>query len=130
MMEWSCAFCGHQHLGRPVFVSNGGNPVAAGSGCAAIAVYGETAGPHRAADVKRRSDDLAYEVKVEEQLREERKENYQAAAADLAADRETPYVQQSRKTYHSIVRTRWGGQNKMTYPDFVKYVAETGDLPS
>lgn len=130
--EYDCALCRHESLTRPVFLhSSSGGLIAAGSGCAAVALYG-TRSAAAVTRVRKAFDAAAAAAADDEAGRVERQARYAAAAAEFAADRDaapSPALQSCRSTYWSYVRHTWAGEHRMTFPAFLAAVALEGRLP-
>lgn len=126
--EWDCALCGHETLQRPVFLEGPGGVIAAGTRCAAIALYGreDTSTQTR---VRNDFDSLAYKAKQEDKMRVERAGRYAKALAAFHADNDaSPELQSVRQTYWSLVRGPWGGTHKMKFPEFIQWVVDHDGL--
>jgi hypothetical protein len=125
--EWDCALCGHETLARPIFLATpAGNVIAAGSGCAAVALYGDVA---RARKVRNEFDAVTYAARQRDEMIAERIARYTAALADFhAGEDSTPALISTRATYWATVRGAWNGEHRMTFPAFLAAVASDGDL--
>lgn len=131
LQEFDCQLCGYESLVRPVFLAGPAGVIAAGAGCAAVALYGrcDAAAQHR---VRLEFDAAAHQARVAEQLAAERAARYASALADFEADRAgySPALESCRSTYWSFVRGDWNGEHRMTFPAFLASVAAAGELPS
>lgn len=117
-IEWTCARCGHEHLGAPVFVTAGGSPIAVGSGCAAKLVYGEDADRRDVAQVKRAAEVVAVETKQEAAHAAEIVAAFTAAAAEIESGEWGMATGRVQKLYHADRNA------DRTSLDFPTYVAE------
>lgn len=117
---FTCAFCGHDELGAPVFLAGPHGTIAAGSGCAAVALYGErTSATTR--KVRNAADALAAAEVAAERERTERRAAYAEALATLEADGHSANLQTARRTYATL-------RPALTFPQFLAHIATTGDL--
>jgi len=122
LYEWDCLLCGHETLARPVFLAGPSGVIAAGTGCAAKALYGS------ADNVTRRKVRNAYDLIVfksaqAEEMRVERMGRYGRALADLHANNWTPDLISAQRTYHNTTKS-------VGFFAFLETVATTGDIPS
>lgn len=123
-LEWDCAFCNHEDLAHPVFLTDGTRVISAGSGCAAVALYGR-----RDAATTRRVvaefDHATFVAAQDEELRAERRERYtRAVEAFRADDDNTLFETNVRRTYFAL-----GGHEVLgSFPGWLEFVAETGEL--
>lgn len=123
MREWDCILCGHETLAKPVFlVGPTGTVIAAGTGCAAKALYGDADNVTRR-KVRNAYDLVQHKADEAESLRLERMGRYGRALADLAADSWTADLRSTQRTYH-------GTSKAHTFPEFLAIVAETGEIPA
>lgn len=117
-IEWTCARCGHEHLGAPVFVTAGGPTLAVGSGCAAKLVYGEDADRRDVAKIKSAAEAVAVEVKQEAAHVVEMVGAFTAAAAEMESGEWGMATGRVQKLYHADRKA------DRTSLDFPTYVAE------
>lgn len=115
-IEWTCARCGHAHLGAPVFVTAGGSPIAVGSGCAAKLVYGEDADRRDVAQVKRAAEVVAVEAKQEAAHVVEMVGAFTAAAAEIKTGEWGMATGRVQKLYHA---DRNAGRTSLDFPTYV-----------
>lgn len=123
MIEWDCVLCGHETLSRPVFlVGPTGSVIAAGTGCAAKALYGDSDNVTRR-KVRNAYDLVQHKADEAESLRLERVARYGRALADLASSNWTPDLISAQRTYHK-------GSKTHSFPEFIEIVATTGNIPA
>lgn len=127
MYEWDCVLCGHETLAKPVFLAGASGVIAAGTGCASVALYGRKDASTKTR-VRNAAASLAIKAEREEEARQERRTRYAAALEAFRADVDyTPGLQSTRQAYAATVKA-WGG-HRMTFPAFLALVAETGEIP-
>lgn len=115
-IEWTCARCGHEHLGAPVFVTAGGSPIAVGSGCAAKLVYGEDADRRDVAKIKSAAEVVAVEAKQEAAHVVEMVGAFTAAAAEMESGEWGMATGRVQKLYHA---DRNAGRTSLDFPTYV-----------
>jgi hypothetical protein len=132
MQAFDCALCGHPELGRPVFLATpDGNTIAAGSGCAAAAIYGRK-DSRLARRVAADADAIAFRAAQAAEMAAERMGRYGRAADEFAAHLDgepSADLTSTRQTYFATVRGAWGGEHRMTFPAFLAEVAASGEIP-
>lgn len=102
-----------------------GSVVWMGTGCAAVALYGDRKATTKVAKAISATEHAA---KVAEDLRTERQARYAGAlAAFTAGDDAAVLASGTRKTYHSVGCRKVTG---LTFPEFLAEVAASGELPA
>lgn len=118
--EWTCARCGHEELGKPVFLSVAGSVRAYGAGCASKIMYGDLADRSDAARVRRVADEVQMQADVAEAARQEIMGVWRAAVAAFAADRDGDLALcRARRVFHAV-------KPGVLFPVWLEWVAETG----
>lgn len=128
-VEMDCALCGHESLAHPVWLLGPAGVIAAGTGCAAVALYGDRA-PRSQRLVRNEAAALAIIEAAAAAQRAERMSRYATALAEFSAGVDySPILQSCRTTYWGTVRGLWLGEHRMTFPAFLAAVAADGNLP-
>lgn len=121
MYAHDCLICGHSELSKPVWLrSSTGTVFAAGSGCAAKALFGNDL-PKNVTKARNAYAQAQYEAEQAEQARTERMERFSRALADFEADAWTADLISAQRAYHA---TKPG----VTFPEFIAQVAATGTM--
>ena len=128
-VDYDCQVCEHETLKHPVFLEGPNSVIACGTGCAANLLYGEKSATAQN-KVRKEFDAAQYKADQDAQLNSERKSGYtEALAAFESGDDGHPQLQRARTTYFQFVRNDWGGKHLMTFPEFVKSIIASGELP-
>lgn len=115
-IEWTCARCGHEHLGAPVFVTAGGPTLAVGSGCAAKLVYGEDADRRDIEQVKRAAVVASVAVAHEVAHAAEMVAAFTAAAAEMESDSWGMATGRIQRMFHA---DRKADRTSLDFPTYV-----------
>lgn len=115
-IEWTCARCGHSHLGAPVFVTAGGLTLAVGSGCAAKLIYGETADRRDVARVQRAAEVAAVGADRETAHVAEMVAAFTAATAEMQSETWGMATGRVQRMYHA---DRKADRTSLDFPTYV-----------
>jgi hypothetical protein len=114
-----CLVCGHSELSKPVWLkSSTGTVFAAGSGCAAKALYGNDLASSRT-KARNAYAEVQHAADIAEQVRTERMERFSRALADFNADNWTADLISAQRAYHAA-------KPGVTFPEFIAEVAAAG----
>lgn len=128
-VEADCALCGHESLTRPVWLRGPAGVIAAGTGCAAVALYGNRS-PRSQRLVRNEAEALAIIEAAAAAQRAERMTRYATALDEFRAGVDYSLILQScRTTYWGTVRGLWNNEHRLTFPAFLAAVAADGILP-
>ncbi len=130
MIEHDCALCEYERLRRPVFLAGPAGIIAAGSGCAAVALYGRKDSRTVRLVITEADRVALVELQAAEQ-RAERSARYGRAVEAFAADDDASTdLISARRCYWSYVRHEWNGEHRIGFGAFLEGVAQTGELPA
>lgn len=118
-----CNRAGLLHIVKLRHIS--GATVWMGTGCAAVALYGDRKATTKVAKAISATE---YAAKVAAELKAERQARYSVALAAFHVDDfDGLAATGARKTYHSVGCRKVTG---LTFPEFLAEVARTGELPA